>query len=149
MKIFSSKHEKELNKALKTILAPQMNSLGYKYEGVSDVSSSVIPYCYEGVFSNISANRALNIRYSPAGPKTKEVLICRVSLITYELDKFDYTSTNQMSVPCTDISIIDKELGEKFAHILTQIRESLVEDFEQVLNGNMFETEHFDWQGLK
>ncbi len=54
-----------------------------------------------------------------------------------------------MSVPCTDISTIDKPLDEKFAQLFTEIREALVENFEEVLNGNRFEKKRFDWQDLK
>ena len=60
-----------------------------------------------------------------------------------------HTSSNHMSVPCTDISTIDKPLDEKFAQLFTEIREALVENFEEVLNGNRFEKKRFDWQDLK
>lgn len=149
MTVISANYEKVLNRALNAILAPELTSRGYMFERVRNIATKVIPFWYEGIFSNQRANRILTIRYCPAGPNTKELLTCSISLLKYHVDEFDYTSSNHMSVPCTDISTIDKPLDEKFAQLFTDIREALVENFEEVLNGNRFEKKRFDWQDLK
>lgn len=149
MRPISSNYENVLNEALNAFLVPELTSRDYIFEGVSNISTRAIPDWYEGIFLNRSANRKLSIRYCPSGPNTKELLTCSISLIKYQFDEFDYTSTNQMSVPCKDISTLEGKLGEKYAQIFSEIRNSLVESFEDVLSGNLFVTEHIDWQSLK
>jgi len=142
-------HLIELENSLKSQLLPPLRKLGYKFTGIEDTSTKAIPEWVIGSFINKNANRTVDISYSPAQKDTRELLNCHISTINFKVDRFDYTSTNQMTVPVINISEIHKEFNERLKMVLESISIELKQNFMPVLNGDHFKTEHVDWQGLK
>ena len=149
MKIWPTNYKKELHKALKSSMLPLMQKIGYEYKGVSDISTKAIPNWYEGVFSNATAGRTVEISYTPKGKGTNEILDCHISCIDAEFDDFDYTSTNQMTVPCLEISSIEKELPERLKQVVISMTKELESNFGDILNGKHFKSENINWMGMK
>ncbi|MCW8876068.1 MAG: hypothetical protein OQJ89_00105 [Kangiellaceae bacterium] len=139
----------ELGKKLEEHLVPQLNELGYKYLGVKDVSTEAIPQWFKGSFENTKVGRIVEVGYIPAGEGTKEVLKCHVTNINFEADEFDYSSTNQMTVPSIKISELNLNFSERLATSLDSVSVELNENFKNVLLGKHFESELMNWQGLK
>jgi hypothetical protein len=149
MKIFKPIYQKELNKALKTLVVPALKAQGFRYEGVQDISTELLPNWFEGCFINKTTNRCIEISYRPTSDRGRESLKCHISQLKVEVDEFDYTSANRMSVPSQDISDIDGALSQKFAELLPRLVTELENNFKPVIQGKHFETEPIDWMGLK
>ncbi|OZG71076.1 hypothetical protein BTA51_22095 [Hahella sp. CCB-MM4] len=139
----------ELSKKIEEILYPLLKGLGYEYLGVEDISTQAIPKWLKGTFRNSSAARTVEVGYIPRGVGPSEVLKCHIADLNFKPDDFDYTSTNQISVPTQKISELHKDLDDRVCIILGEIAAELKENFNEVLSGEVFETEHIDWQGLK
>ncbi|GAB2888938.1 hypothetical protein GCM10027180_19070 [Microbulbifer echini] len=139
----------ELSKKIEELLFPLLKDLGYEYFGVEDISTQAIPKWLKGTFKNTCVARSVEIGYIPKGVGAREVLKCHISDLNFSPNDFDYTSTNQMSVPSQKISELDGNLNYRVSITLSAIAKELKESFNEVLTGKMFETEHMDWQGLK
>jgi hypothetical protein len=141
--------QNELSKRIEKILDPVLNGLGYEYLGVEEISTQAIPKWLKGTFRNSSAARTVEVGYIPMGVGPREVLKCHITDLNFKPDDFDYTSTNQMSVPTQKIAELDKDLNDRVSIILGEIANELNENFSEVLAGEVFETKHINWQGLK
>jgi len=148
--IFSrDKYKKDIDESVRRNLAVWLSSLEYEYKGVTKKSSKTISLIYSASFVNKKAQRSVELTYIPVGVGKREVLILSIKHTAPEVNEFDYTSTYCMTVPGPEIYEQEGELSQKLDSCLSYRAEIMKSDFLPILNGKVFETEHFDWQGLK
>jgi hypothetical protein len=143
------KNKKILDAVVKSNLMALLLELGYGYKGVKRKSSEAIPYMYSAIFTNKRVEREVEATYIPNTNGGREVFTLKISHTNFEYDEFDYTSTGSMTVEGINIFDLEGTLEEKLDKCINSWLPKLSNNYEKVLSGNNFETEHIDWQGLK
>lgn len=123
---------------------------GYVYKGVTIEYSRVLDSHLVGTYINVSANRFLEILFFPSGLGMREFAIAQIGQVSPEtLDSFDYMSTGHVNIRGSNFGDLCGSFSERMLAYLVGISASLNNEYLDVLKGERWECDQFDWQDLK
>ncbi|MFZ6731467.1 hypothetical protein ACO0LG_06075 [Undibacterium sp. Ji42W] len=123
---------------------------GYVYKGVTFEYSNALGSHLAGAYKNVSANRFLEILFFPPGLGIRESAVARIGLVSPEaLDSFDYMSTGHLKIRGSNFCDLNGSFSERLLVYLVGISATLNNEYLDVLKGERWESDQFDWQDLK
>ena len=143
------RHKKNLDSAVKYQLASVLEQYGFSYKGVLLRKTEATPKWYFATFVNKAVGRYVEVTYIPKDKGPREVFSLCIREINPKVDEWDYTSLNSMKIPGKEIWELDGELLGKLKCCISSRLGLLQSEYLSVLRGENFETDHFDWGGMK
>ena len=88
--------------------------------------------------------------YFPKNIAPREAPVTRVLQIKVEkLDDFDISTTQSIKINLRKIFEFNGEYSERLSAYLNEIATTLQNEYSDVLVGKKWQSDQFDWQGLK
>lgn len=101
-------------------------------------------------FESVNADRILEIVYIPNDTGRQEVAITRLMRRSEDrLSDFDLSTTQCMKIDARKVYDFDGKYSERLSGYLGEIATNLRVRYLDFLEGKKWESDKFDWQGLK